>query len=83
MPIVAEISGNSFIVLGVLILLVPAVGYALFTVKGSGVSKTPHDGRDEAPGAVGPSEADGVDDGEGSATGSDRTGESSPQHGTQ
>lgn len=80
---VAEISGNSFILLGVLVVMVFAVAYGLFTVKGSGISKTPDDGKEGAPGAVGPSEVSGVDQGQGSATGSDEHGTSDPQHGTK
>lgn len=83
MQTVAEISGNSLIVLGVLIILVFAVAYGLFTVRGSGISKTPDDGKDGAPGAVGPSEVSGVDQGQGSATGSDAQGTSDPQHGAR
>ena len=80
---IAEITGNSLILLAVLIILVPAVAYGLFTVRGSGISKTPDDGTEGAPGAVGPSEEGGVDLGEGSATGSDRDGTSDPQHGAR
>lgn len=84
-----QITTSSLLLLAVLIIMVPAVAYALFTVRGSGISKTPSDGRGEAdgsggaPGAVGPSEEAGVDLGEGSATGSDRHGRSDPQHGTK
>lgn len=79
----AEITGNSLILLAVLIIMVFAVAYGLFTVRGSGISKTPDDGKDGAPGAVGPSEEAGVDLGQGSATGSDRDGTSDSQHGTR
>ena len=80
---VAEITGNSFILLAVLVVMVFAVAYGLFTVRGSGISKTPDDGKESAPGAMGPSEVSGVDQGQGSATGSDQHGASDPQHGTK
>lgn len=35
------VSGNSFILLGVLILLVFGIGYGLYTRQGSGVNKHP------------------------------------------
>lgn len=82
MPL-AEITGNSLILLAVLLVMVPAVAYGLFTVRGSGISKTPDDGKSGAPGAEGPSEDSGVDQGQGSATGSDEHGSSDPQHGTK
>ena len=81
--LLAEISGNSYIFLAVLIIMVPAIGYMLFSVRGSGISLRPHDGSDGAPGAKGPSEASGVDQGQGSATDSDATGTSDSQHGTR
>lgn len=74
-------SSNSFILLGVLIIMVFAVAYALFSRKGSGISLTPTDKSNA--GAVGPSEESGKDQGQGSATGSDTYGTSDPQHGTQ
>lgn len=80
--VLAWITGNSFILLGVLIVLVFAVAYGLFTRLGSGIWSRPiHDQR--APGADGPGERSGVDQGEGSATGSDQAGTSDPQHGTR
>lgn len=78
----AEVSGNSLILLGVLVVTVFAVAYGLYTVRGSGISKTPLS-RQGSPGAKGPSEDSGVDQGQGSATGSDEHGSSDPQHGTQ
>jgi hypothetical protein len=77
------VTGSSFILLLVLVILVVAVAFGLFTVRGSGISLTPTDGRGEAPGARGPSDVSGVDHDEGSATGSDLTGTSDPQHGTK
>lgn len=38
---IAEISGNSFILLGVLVLLVFGTAYGLFTRQGSGINKHP------------------------------------------
>lgn len=67
------------IVLGALVV---AVAYGLFTVRGSGISLHRHRTQ-ETPGSQGPAEAAGVDQGEGSATGSDLYGRSDPQHGTR
>lgn len=39
--IVAEISGNSLIVLAVLVILVFAIAYALYTRQGSGINQHP------------------------------------------
>ncbi len=80
---ILAVSGNSFILLGVLIILVFAVAYALFTIKGSGISRTPSAKGAGTAGAVGPSEKSGVDQGQGSATGSDIHGSSDPQNGTK
>ena len=51
---ILAVSGNSFILLGVLIILVFAVAYALFTIKGSGISRTPSAKGAGTAGAVGP-----------------------------
>jgi hypothetical protein len=59
------ISGNSFILLAVLVVLVVAVAIALFTRKGSGIETRPWDGTQGAPGASGPEEVSGRDEGEG------------------
>lgn len=80
---ILAVSGNSFILLGVLVLMVFGVAYALFSVKGSGISLTPSAKDSGEAGAVGPSEPSGVDQGQGSATGSDLHGASDPQHGTR
>ena len=48
---VAEITGNSFILLGVLILLVFGTAYGLFTRQGSGINK--HPGADSTDPVVG------------------------------
>jgi hypothetical protein len=81
--LLASVTASSLILLVVLIILVPGVAYGLFTVRGSGISETPSDGRDQAPGSAVPSEETGIDRREGSATGSDATGSSDPQHGTK
>jgi hypothetical protein len=56
----------SLIVLVVLLIMVPAVAYALFTVDGSGISLHRLDSQ-TAPGSGGPAEPTGKDQGEGSA----------------
>ena len=56
----------SLILLAVLVILVFAVAYGLFTIRGSGISETPYEGRHAEPGAEGPSEVSGTDQGEGS-----------------
>lgn len=61
------VSGNSFILLAVLVVLVIAVGIGLFTRKGSGIETRPWDGSQGAPGAAGPEEVSGHDEGEGSS----------------
>jgi len=75
-------TASSLIVLGVAVVLIFAVAYGLNTVRGSGINLHPRRS-EEAPGAAGPSEPTGVDQGEGSPTGSDRAGASDPQHGTK
>lgn len=60
------LSGGSFIVLLVCALILVGVIYGFYTREGSGISSHPHDGSDEAPGAKGPGEASGRDEGEGS-----------------
>lgn len=79
----AEITGNSLVLLGVLIVFLFAVAYGLFRVKGSGISRTPSGKGKGTAGAVGPTESVAKDQGQGSATGSDTHGTSSPQHGTK
>jgi hypothetical protein len=59
-------TGSSLIRLAVLVILIPAIAYGIHTVRGSGISL--HRNRDQrTPGAAGPSEEAGVDQGEGSA----------------
>ena len=40
-PAIAEITGNSFILLGVLVIIVFAIAYGLFTRQGSGINQHP------------------------------------------
>ena len=69
-----DVSGNSLILLAVLLVLVVFVGIALYTRRGSGIETRPWDGTQRAPGAAGPEEVSGRDEGEGSAL---------DQHGTK
>ena len=61
-----DVSGNSLILLLVLVVLVVFVGIALYTRRGSGIETRPWDGTQGAPGAAGPEEVTGRDEGEGS-----------------
>ena len=79
--ILAASTGNVLLV-GVLVAMVFAVAYGLFTVNGSGIGLHRYSSP-QTPGAGGPSEVTGIDQGQGSATGSDATGHSDPQHGTR
>ena len=74
---------SSLILLAVLVILVFAVAYGLFTARGSGISQSRYEGRHAPPGAEGPSEASGTDQGEGSATSPDFKTGRDPQHGTR
>jgi hypothetical protein len=40
-PLIAEITGNSFILLGVMVAMVFATAYGLFTRQGSGINQHP------------------------------------------
>ena len=80
--LVADISGNSLILVGVMVVLVFAVAFGMLRAKGSGIESHRGDNQ-SSPGSSGPSEESSADQGEGSATGSDGEGESNPQHGTQ
>jgi hypothetical protein len=75
-------TASSLIVIGVAVVLVFAIAYGLNTVRGSGINLHRRRSQD-APGASGPSEPTGVDQGEGSATDLDSAGASDPQHGTK
>ena len=57
----------SGVLLAVLVILVIAVIYGLYTRQGSGIETRPWDGSEGAPGAEGPEEVSGRDEGEGSA----------------
>lgn len=60
------LADGSLIVLLVLVLILVGVIYGFYTREGSGIASHPTDGSDDAPGAKGPSEASGKDEGEGS-----------------
>jgi hypothetical protein len=59
---------GGWIFVGVIALILGGVVYGYFTVSGSGIAHHPHDGSAGAPGAKGPSESSGRDQGEGSAS---------------
>jgi len=61
------ISGTSLILLGVLIVTLGALMFALYTRKGSGIETRSWDGTQRAPGAKGREEVSGRDEGEGSS----------------
>ena len=61
------LAGGSGILLLVILVVLAGVIYGFYTVSGSGISHHPNDGQDGAPGAEGPSETSGKDEGEGSA----------------
>lgn len=83
MELPLAISGYVLLGLGILVVFVLGAAYGIFNVKATGINRTPSGkGRGEA-GAVGPSEASSNDQGQGSATGSDASGTSDPQHGTK
>jgi hypothetical protein len=54
--VVIALTGGSVIFLVVIVVLVVAVAFSYYTYRGSGISAHPHDGRDQAPGAGGPSD---------------------------
>lgn len=60
------VGNGAWIFVAVLVVGLGGVIYGFFTVGGSGIEHHPHDGSDGAPGAKGPSEASGRDEGEGS-----------------
>ncbi len=57
----------SLVVVAVLLILVAAIIYGLYTRQGSGINPRPWDGSEGAPGAEGREELSGRDEGEGSA----------------
>ena len=64
----AEISGNSFILLGVLVALVFAIAYGLFTRQGSGINQHPvADSQDPVLGDQGEGKGKGEDEHENEA----------------
>ena len=58
------VSGNSLILLAVLVVTVFFLGFGLYTRRGSGINTRPWDGSQRAPGAKGPEEVTGRDEGE-------------------
>ncbi|MBA2630937.1 MAG: hypothetical protein H0U84_07940 [Thermoleophilaceae bacterium] len=61
------VTGGSWILVLVMVIVLGGVAYGYFTFSGSGIDPHPTEGSDGAPGAEGPSEASGSDEGEGSA----------------
>lgn len=57
--VLVALAGGSLIFLIVIIVLIVAVAFGYYTYRGSGINPHPHDGRDEAPGASGPSDQAG------------------------
>ena len=57
--VVLALAGGSFIFLAFLVVGFFAVVFGYYTIAGSGINMHPSDGRGEAPGARGPSEASG------------------------
>lgn len=80
----AEISGNSYILLGVLILMVFGIAYGLYTRQGSGINQHPtKDSQDPVLGDQTKSKGEDEHEDE-SATGIDQTeGSAMDQRGTQ
>lgn len=78
----AAISGNSLVLLGVMVILVFAVAYGMLRSGGSGIESHRGD-HQSAPGASGPTEEASADQGESSPTGSAPEGERDSQHGTE
>ncbi len=81
MPFTIAAVGGSWIIVLVAVLMLVALAYNYYSVKGSGIDAHPSDGRGGAPGAEGPSDAS-----KGRATeGSDvdgKTGGTFSSHGT-
>ena len=57
--VLVALAGGSLILVVVLVVLVVALALGYYTYRGSGINPHPHDGRDEAPGARGPSDPAG------------------------
>lgn len=83
-PVLAEITGNSFILLGVLILMVFGISYGLFTRRGSGINQHPvADSKDPVLGDQTKNRGEDEHENE-SATGIDQTeGSAMDQRGTE
>lgn len=63
---VLALAGGSWILLLVMVLMLAGVIIGFYTRRGSGIASHPSDGGDGAPGAKGPGEESGKDEGEGS-----------------
>jgi hypothetical protein len=78
MPVSTEFvlgaAGGSYIVVGVVVVLIVGLIAGFYTRTGSGIDDHPSDGGDGAPGAKGASEPSGQDQGEGSAFSTHGTG---------
>lgn len=61
------LTDGSWVLLGVMLLLLAGVVYGFYTRGGSGIERHPNDGRDGAPGAESGPEAAGGDEGDGSS----------------
>ncbi len=80
--VAGAISGNSLILLGVMIVLVFAIAFGMLRKRGSGIDAHPGE-HQSAPGSSGPSEEASADQGQSSATGSAHKGDRDSQHGTE
>ena len=57
---------SGLVLIAILLVILVGVVYGYFTRYGSGIDEHPSDGLDGAPGAKGPSEVSGKDEGDGS-----------------
>ncbi len=57
MPFTLAALGGSWIIVAVAVLMLVALAYNYYTVKGSGIDAHPSDGRGGSPGAAAPSDA--------------------------
>ena len=65
--VLLAVGSGAWIFIIVLLVILGGIIYGFFTRSGSGISDHPHDGEGSAPGAKGPSEPSGKDQGESSA----------------
>lgn len=80
-PVVLAAVGGSWIIVGFAVFMLVALSFSYYSIKGSGISSHPIDGRDGSPGSSGPSD---VAKGRGSEGGhtDGRTGGTFSSHGT-